>query len=375
LKKDITVKPFFKKALYGLYLFFIVFILLETALRIYNPFHFRLKGDSIVLPVNQKIIIANHINPKLDSIITNTRNTLGFRGPELPANAANALTIITIGGSTTECHFLSDNKTWPFLLEKSLDSSFNNVWINNAGLDGHSTFGHIVLLNDYIKKIKPAVALFLIGINDVEMEQPSFHDKLNTRGAYADFKHYIFENSEVLNLILNIVRGGRAQKFNNTTNKMMALGNNDLLTLSEETIQKRMVYQKRFLTGFRKRLAQIADTCSHYQITPVFITQPDQFGAGTDSITGANLELYRLHDDINGKLEWRLLELYNDVTRETGQGKNVLVIDLARLLPKDSRYFYDNSHFTNEGANKVASLVNEKLQPMLLQKFPALIKK
>ncbi|MEP6727958.1 MAG: SGNH/GDSL hydrolase family protein [Bacteroidota bacterium] len=375
MKKGITVKPFFKKTLYGLYLFFIVFILLEIALRIYNPFHFRLKGDKIVLPANQKIIISNHINPKLDSVITNTRNSLGFRGPEPPANAANALTIITIGGSTTECHFLSDNNTWPFLLEKGLGSSFNNIWINNAGLDGHSTFGHIVLLNDYIKKIKPAVVLFLVGINDVEMDQPSFHDKLNTRGAYADFKHYIFENSEVLSLILNIVRGGRAQKFNNTTNRMMLLNNSNLLTLPEETIQKRMVQQKEFLTGFHKRLVQIADTCLYYGITPVFITQPDQFGGGLDSTTGTNLALYRLRNDINGTLEWRLLELYNDVTRETAREKNIFMIDLARLLPKDSRYFYDNSHFTNAGAEKVASLVKEALQPMLSNKFPAQLKK
>src|SRR5688572_18830458 len=106
-----------RTALYGLYLFLIVFILLEVLLRIYDPFRFRVKANRIILPVNQKEIIKNDINPKLDSIITVTRNSLGFRGRDTLPGFSNTFSIITVGGSTTECHFLNDDKTWPFLLE------------------------------------------------------------------------------------------------------------------------------------------------------------------------------------------------------------------------------------------------------------------
>lgn len=44
--------------------------------------------------------------------------------------------------------------------------NFKDLWINNAGLDGQSTFGHIFLMKDYIKKLKPKVVLFLVGSND-----------------------------------------------------------------------------------------------------------------------------------------------------------------------------------------------------------------
>jgi lysophospholipase L1-like esterase len=370
LKKDTGRKTVLKKIFYCLYLFIIVFALLEIILRIYNPFHIRLKGDKIILPVNQQAIIKNSINPKLDDLIINTRNSLGFRGPELPPGADNRLTIITIGGSTTECHFLNDNKTWTYLLGKELQSSFKNVWVNNAGFDGHSTYGHLVLLNDYVKKLKPCLVLFLIGINDVESDAPSFHDKLNTRGAYSDLKHYIFENSEVLNLALNFVRGWRAQKFNNTTNSMLVLNNSNQLKIPEGIIQKRLSAQKNYLDKFHERLTQLVDTCLRNGITPVFLTQPNQFGDGIDSTTGTNLELYKIADDMNGKLQWRLLELYNNVTRKTAREKQIDVIDLASLLPKDSRYFYDNSHFTNQGAEKIAVLVKNALTPVLLRKYP-----
>lgn len=363
-----------KRALtYALYLILSVFLLLEIALRIYNPFHLRLKGDKILLPVNLVSTITNTINPKLDPVIINTRNSLGFRGPEPPADWGGALTIITIGGSTTECHFLNDERTWPYLLGRSLSDSFRNCWLNNAGLDGHSTFGHIVLLNDHVKKLRPSVVLFLVGINDVESAAPTFHDNLNTRGAYSDLRHYIFENSEVLNLLLNGVRGWRAQHFNNTTNALLVLDKNKRLLLADSVQSSRLAMQKPFLDAFRSRLTQLADTCSAWHILPVFITQPNLFGAGKDSLTGADLELYPADPGdpaLNGKLMWRMLEEYNEVTRSVCAGKGLPVIDLAHEFPKNSLYFYDMSHFTNAGAEKVSGIVASGLIPVLDRYFP-----
>lgn len=357
---------------YALYLFLSVFLLLEIVLRIYNPFHLRLKGDKIVLPVNLQATITNRINPKLDPVIINTRNSLGFRGPEPPSPRewSRELTLITIGGSTTECHFLSDDSTWPFLLGKKLAGTFAPCWLNNAGLDGHSTYGHLVMLNDYVKKLKPSVVLFLTGINDVEATQPSFHDKLNTRGAYPDLKHYLFENSEVLNLLLNLARGWRAQKFNNTTNSMMVLDSVQRRVLPDEVIARRLAVQGPWLAAYRERLERLADTCTRYHILPVFLTQPDQFGEGIDPVTGADLALFPIGDSLNGKLLWKLLEEYNEVTRRICREKGLPLIDLARSMPRNSRYYYDMSHFTNAGAAVVASLAAEGLGPVLSRYFP-----
>lgn len=369
-KKMIASKPV-RILLYWIYLLVIVFILLEIILRIYNPFHLRLKGDKIILPVNRHQTITNDINPKLDSIISNDRNGLGFRGPEWPADGKKHLTLITVGGSTTECHLLDDQHTWPFLLGKKLGDSLNNVWMNNAGLDGHSTYGHLIMLNDHIKKLQPSVVLFLTGINDVETSQPSFHDNLNTKGGWSDFKHYVFENSEVLNLLLNLSRGWRTQQFNNPSHYMVVLNNDKLLPLPDSVINKRLKDQQPYLAAYRTRLLQLVDTCRANNIMPVLITQPNQFGAGKDSLTGADLELFSLEPGLNGKLLWTMLEEYNEVVRTLGREKQIPVLDLARLLPKNSLYFYDASHFTNAGAEKVASLLTTELAPILEKQFPA----
>jgi hypothetical protein len=363
-KRGIAVRS---KILYTLYLIFIVFILLEVALRIYNPFQLRLKGDRIVLPANQKQVIHNKINPKLDTLIVNTRNSLGFRGPERPANCENLLSIITVGGSTTECHFLSDDKTWPHHLEQILADSLDGVWVNNAGLDGHSTFGHQVLLNDHLVKIKPKVILFYIGINEVENDKPSYHDQLNFKGTYFSLKQFIFSNSEVLNLALNLSRGWRAQHMHNTTHAMLDLRKGNELILTEKEISDRLAAQQEYLAGSGKRIEALIDTCRKYSIHPVFLTQPILMGEGADSTTGVNLENFKLNENLNGKLIWEMLKLYNENTRAICAKKQVPVIDIASQFPKNSIYFYDNSHYTNEGARKLAELVAAGLLPLLAQ--------
>src|SRR5688572_7904796 len=135
-----------KKILYIFYLIASTVILLEVALRIYNPFHFRVKGEHIVLEANKKYVIDNTRIPALERTIVHTKNSLGFRGPEKPPDISGRLTIVTVGGSTTECAYLADGKTWTDVLSFQLRDSFPGIWVNNAGLQGHSTFGHIALI-------------------------------------------------------------------------------------------------------------------------------------------------------------------------------------------------------------------------------------
>ncbi len=355
---------------YWLYLFFIVIILLEIALRIYNPFHLRLKGDRILLPVNQSIVIKNQINPRLDKEIVNTRNAAGFRGPEIPVRFKDYLSIITVGGSTTECRFLSDNRTWPSIVGRLLEEDFRNVWVNNAGMDGHSSFGHQVLLQDHLIKVKPKVIVFLIGINDVENDQPTFHDKLNTRGAFPSFKHYLYNNSEVLNLVINFLRGWKAQKHNNTTQRFSPPEKGKTLQIPDSVIAKKIVEQNEYLPNFQRRVEQLIDTCRAHGIEPILLTQPDLYGHGIDSVTKTDLAAAKIEDGLNGKLMWRMLEVYNSKTRAICREKKVALIDLALQMPKNSWYYYDHSHFTNEGAQKVAEIVAGELKSILRYKYP-----
>ena len=142
---------------------------LEVLLRVYNPLEIRFRPDRIVLPVHKRYVFDNteKFPTKLAKTTIHTKNSLGFRGEAPPRDFRDYLTIITIGGSTTECFYLSDGRTWPDLLGQNLSREFNRVWVNNAGLDGATTYRHLILMEDYVVTLRPKVVLFLMGINDV----------------------------------------------------------------------------------------------------------------------------------------------------------------------------------------------------------------
>src|SRR5882724_390795 len=156
-------------------------LICEIILRIYNPFPLPLKKWKLILPANQTKVFTNSWIKKLDSKINYSRNSLGFRGPELPDSISKLTSLITIGGSTTECKFQSDSITWSFLLYQLLKKEKPDFWLNNAGIDGHSTFGHLLLMDEYILKLKPDFALFLTGINDEEIEEPDEFDLMTEK--------------------------------------------------------------------------------------------------------------------------------------------------------------------------------------------------
>src|SRR6185295_4759840 len=100
-----------------------------------------------------------------------------------------------------------------------------------------------------------------------------------------------------------------------------------------------------YLKGYEERLKKIIELCQKGGIEPIFITQPLLAGFGVDDVTG--VDLARIHaygPRQTGKMYWDVVEAYNEVTRKVGRANSVLVIDLAKAMPKSSRYFYDFIH-------------------------------
>ena len=352
-------------------------LLLEVLLHFYNPFQARIKGNHIVLATNKTYHIKNDIIKGLDPEITVTRNSLGFRGPNPPADMTKYLTIVTVGGSTTQCFFLSDDKTWTARLGNELEKSLAPVWINNAGLDGHSTRGHIVLLEDFILPLHPKVALFLVGANDVASSSMGEWDAENVKsGLLFDspkaFIKSLSAYSEIVALLLNGYRSYTAYQAG-LIHQKIDLKQQGYLDISEEEQRKHFEENANaaYLKGYEERLKRIIELCQKGGIEPLFITQPLLAGFGTDDVTG--VDLARIHANgprQTGKMYWDVVEAYNDVTRRVGQESNVPVIDLAKQMPKSSRYFYDFIHYTPQGAQAIADIIDRSLCPKLQSKFP-----
>ena len=340
----------------------------ELLLHIYNPLPFRVRGNRIILPVHQRYTFHNDHAGKLDAVTHHTKNSLGFRGPDPPPDLPRRLSVLTIGGSTTECLFLSDGKTWTDEMARRLAQPFPDSWVNNAGLDGQSTYGHLILLRDFVDDLHPRVAVFLIGANEIGLTAGNPYDASLTPppSAVRSVASFLTDHSELAGLAQNLVRVAQ------THSAGFGHGEIDLRAIRhlEHDAANTAATLAKFsgaLPSFAARVTAIIDECRRHGIEPVLVTQPMLNGDVVDPATGVDLSTIQVHGAANGRLWWQVQELYNDVTRSTAAAHGVPLIDAARELPKDSRLFYDFMHFTNDGAARLGDIVAAHLAPVLVE--------
>jgi len=96
----------------------------------------------------------------------------------------------------------------------------------------------------------------------------------------------------------------------------------------------------------------------------VLVTQPAFYGHGIDDASYINLETVAVAD-ADGWTQWKLLQRFNAATTEVGNEPGVTVIDVTVKMPKSSRFFYDLIYYNNDGAEQVASIIQEDLSPIL----------
>ncbi len=343
-------------------------VLLEVFLSLYNPIGFRQKGDKIILPINFRMQIENKTIEGLDSNIVHTKNSIGFRGSEIPNNFEDWTSIVAVGGSTTECFYVSDGKDWPSLLGYKLNKEFGKIWINNAGLNGHSTFGHQILLDDYLVKIKPNYILFLIGCNDVGRDDLNAYEKNNLIQKKNWLKN-LKNHSEIISLISNIRRNIVARKMGLEHKGVDFKKLEQVDSVSDKRIQQDSSYHSSFAGQFETRLKKLIRTTRKNGSIPILITQPTIVGFGIDEATLINLEKVKLCDEHGGKVYWRRLELYNEVTRKVANEEGVFLVDIAHKMPKSTDLFYDCFHFTNKGGEVLSELLFEEMKPFIAERL------
>lgn len=361
-------------------------ILFETALRFHNPFTLRIKGDKIVLQTNYKFIIKNKTPGKLEERITVSWNSLGFRGEDPPVDLEKHLSIVVVGGSTTEDSSLSDDKTWVSSMDRELPEKQPEIWVNNAGFMGHTTRAHRLLLDDYLAQLKPDVIVYLIGINDLAkdglaregkqidaLERSVRRENNNARQFFDRLADY----SEVANLINNIYRRYQASKAGLAPFHLSLEGEIPRSRLIEpQPAEAASILEKLHgaLERYGQRVHGLITRSREIGAKPVLVTQPLLIGPGRDPDLGFrldNIEQNLFDVPVSSLAYWNILERYNDVLRRTGKEFDVPVIDLARQMEKQSSYYIDIMHFSVKGAERVGQLVAAGLCPWLAETFPA----
>ncbi len=354
-------------------------VAIEVYVRLAQPYELRLRGTEIRLPYFQTYELRNELtgDGRLDPIAMHTKNGLGFRGPNPPDEFDQALTVLMVGGSTTECFYLDDAKTWPQRTDDLLRPYFKDLWINNAGLDGHSSFGHLHLFEQHLADLSPDAIVYLIGGNDMDglIQRTRYDDTLNLSPALDPdrrnpvFREWLAKQSELVAVLLAMYERSKVDEIEGSPLLDLATG---VPLPDAEVDQDRLnTHRNDYLPAYEARVLDLVQRTQDAGILPILMTHPAAFGAAGERDVTSGIDLGRIHyRDMNGATAWAILESYNDITRAVAERTGVPLIDLARDLPKDTRHYIDQIHFSIPGAEAIARYLEPRLCRILADAFP-----
>lgn len=334
------------------------FFILEITIRIISPpsiFH-------PALPLRPKNKMQLYVNLKgLSPVAIHSTNKWGLRGDEPPSDWENYYTIITVGGSSTQCFYLDDHKTWPYLLQEKLKKKYPKVWVGNGGLDGQTTRAHIIFMQYVIAKVKPKAIIFLTGLNDLLL---SFNEDNRLYGLLferAHWKYWIFAHSR----LIQVLYIWKKIIFNHVTVvKEIGHGNYKpkLLIKKEDHLPTDLTTLLPSLEEYHQNIRKIIEMARLLNVRIIFLNQPMLFD-DTPYWRQVEGQFYWLNNKyiLSAATYWKLLEIFNKELLETCFLENVEYIDLASLIPHNELYFYDSVHFTEKGAELVAQKIADFL--------------
>jgi lysophospholipase L1-like esterase len=287
---------------------------------------------------------------------TLSTNMWGLRGEDPPDQWNDYLTIVTVGGSTTADYYLDDTLTWSHILESRLRDIQPLTWVGNGGIPRHSAETHSLFVREVLSEIKPDVALFLVGVNDMGpflRGSSGSGERLPDSGAREE----LFANSMVLQFLYKL--------------KKVYIDGAPVVSENADPIYREVPMEVEDIPlpddlhdmlddpGFyRHRIQQIISECRTLDITPVFMTQPLLYEDNEHwrGVLETTQWLEGSERPISAAVFSLMLQTLNEDLIDVCIQEGVAVFDLASEIPHSEEYFYDCMHLTEAGA----LLVGEK---------------
>jgi lysophospholipase L1-like esterase len=278
------------------------------------------------------------------------RDHWGFRGAGIdPAQ----VTILTVGGSTTNQLYLPDDATWQTVMARELRAMGRDVVVANAGIDGQSTVGHLRAMEDWfphVPGLKPRFILFYVGINDTQLGGGAV-DALQHASKVKWFR----QHSALWRMGTKVAGMITARRARLNHQRVDYAGTQWTDKPANPDWQPRDGASS--IAAYQERLRRLAAAAHGMGAVPVFVTQT----RGDFKVVDGKV-LGMVEDGaLNGVDHYRQLALFNRATRQVCSDEGLLCLDLARDVTFEAGDFYDYLHNTPKGAEKIGRWLAAKL--------------
>ena len=315
-------------------------------------------------------------------------NSLGVRGREPKRADRREYRIFTIGGSTTECLFLDDAKTWPHLLQETLKRTADgrDVWIGNIGKSGTTTRDHMLQLRHLLPQ-HPRIdlVLALVGINDLNWRLRKGDKNLLPPERQLHHAFAVLPTSDpwAFASVPSSAPWYKRTAIYGLLRKVRAWLETSVRLADWQEDPAGHFYEKRraeratrtatldelpdltsALIEYAANLNVMIDLTEEHGARIVLMTQPVMWRADLNvTEEGLLWNGWSTEDGVyySPRALAAGMELYNRELLRVCTLRGITCIDLAALVPRTAEIFYDDAHYTEKGASVVAKVVSEHL--------------
>jgi lysophospholipase L1-like esterase len=306
--------------------------------------------------------------PGVSEAVSFVVNDFGFRNSRMTTidKPAGEIRMFAVGGSTTECLYLDEHDAWTEVLQRRLATRHPTVNVINAGRSGDTTRDHLALLSQRLIAYSPDYVVFLVGVNDLGL-----HLERDYSAVRDDARSTVPESRATMGVLL----WSRAADVSQLARRLINVARSRLKEDSrgnpvqdtvgrwvESARQKRTELKIRDVDvesfprpEYEQNIRALVHVTRSAGAVPVLVTQPVLWGAPPGDWEKL---LWVTHGGRVPQQDlWKLMERFNHVLRRIAADLDIRLIDLSRSLPKSTSVFYDDDHFTVEGARLVGEFI------------------
>ncbi len=273
------------------------------------------------------------------------------------------LSLVFLGGSTTECMFMEEENRFPYavgaILERETGKRINSY---NGGLSGNNSLHAIDLLVNKVIPLKPRVVVFMENINDLStlLYAKTYWNKNNVRAPIET----LVKGKLIGKMLKELLIPNLNEAWRNFSKTVWAPEEDEFAQAHK---QKLTLDRDGMAREFAMNLQMFVDICRDRGLTPVLMTQGNRITAKPDPVVATYIGRYSQDTGVAYQDFKAVYDLFNDTIRQVGRKNGVLVIDLAREVPPDKEHLYDMVHFNDAGSKLAAKIIAARLQPLVAQ--------
>jgi hypothetical protein len=277
------------------------------------------------------------------SEVTYIRDRYGLRGLNSPISN---LDLMTVGGSTTDQIYITEGETWQDVIHLR-----TGIAIANAGVEGMTSAGHIVSVEDWLHRIPNLHAryfLHYVGVNDAALPSfpppwDSWSRQLRPRSAIwhsvTKFRDWLADPIVIDHAAVHAWKVSPGEWIKAEVDRSR------ITDYVEKT--------------FKPNLRRLLDIHSRNGESAIFVSQPANplfFKHELDTV-------FLAHPD-RELVEWAVA--LHEINSATGavcheKPERCRFIDLAQAVSFEPADFYDLVHYTPSGARKIGEFLAREL--------------